>query len=112
LAAIIEKVSGQSFADFMADNIFKPVGMKNSAFYSKAVYEKIPVDVVGHDRMWRRSVAQNFLDGPLGDKGMYSTIHDLYLFDRAMRNNRLLKQSTLDSMYAAYNPMERGHFNY
>jgi len=34
--------------------------------YSKAVYDKIPVDVVGHDRgQWRYSVAQNFLDGPV-----------------------------------------------
>lgn len=112
LAAIIEKVSGQKYSEFMAKNIFMPLGMKNTAVYSKAEYDKIPVDVVGHDRTWRRSVAQNFLDGPVGDKGVYSTIHDLYLFDRAMRKNKLLKSQTLDSVYAAHNPMQRGHFNY
>ncbi len=112
LAAIIEKVSGQKYSQFMADNIFKPLGMKNTAVYSKAEYDKIPVDVVGHDRTWRRSVAQNFLDGPVGDKGIYSTIHDLYLFDRAMRKGKLLKAETMDSAYAAHNVMQRGHFNY
>lgn len=112
LAAIIEKVSGKKFSEFMAENIFKPLGMKNTAVYSKAEYDKIPVDVVGHDRTWRRSVAQNFLDGPVGDKGVYSTIHDLYLFDRAMRKSKLLKTQTMDSIYAAHNPMQRGHFNY
>ena len=112
LAAIIEKISGQKYSEFMAENIFKPLGMKNTAVYSKAEYDKIPVDVVGHDRTWRRSVAQNFLDGPVGDKGVYSTIHDLYLFDRAMRKGKLLKTQTMDSVYAAHNPMERGHFNY
>ncbi len=112
LAAIIEKVSGQRYSQFMAENVFKPAGLKNTAVYSKAEYEKIPVDVVGHDRIWRRSVAQNFLDGPVGDKGIYSTIHDLFLFDRAMRNGRLLKKSSLDSMYAPRNEMQKGHFNY
>ena len=112
LAAIIEKVSGRKYSKFMEENIFKPLGMKNTAVYSKAEYDKIPVDVVGHDRTWRRSVAQNFLDGPVGDKGVYSTIHDLYLFDRAMRKGELLKSSTMDSVYAPHNEMQKGHFNY
>ena len=112
LAAIVEKVTGKPFATFMKERVFKPAGMKNTAVYSKAVYDKIPVDVVGHDRIWRRSVAQNFLDGPVGDKGIYSTIHDLFLFDRAMRENRLIKRQTQDSAYAPHNVMERGHFNY
>ncbi|MDP2413940.1 serine hydrolase [Daejeonella sp.] len=112
LAAIIEKVSGQKYSQFMAENIFKPLGMKNTAVYSKAEFDKIPVDVVGHDRNWRRSVAQNFLDGPVGDKGIYSTIHDLYLFDRAMRKAKLLKPETMDSVYSPHNVMQRGHFNY
>lgn len=112
LAAIIEKVSGQKYSQFMKENIFVPLGMKQTAVYSKAEYDKIPVDVVGHDRNWRRSVAQNFLDGPVGDKGIYSTIHDLYLFDRAMRKGQLLEGSTMDSIYAPRNEMQKGHFNY
>src|SRR5690606_30519254 len=50
LASVIEKVSGQDFAVFMQENIFKPLGMKNTAVYSKAVYDKIPTEVIGHDR--------------------------------------------------------------
>jgi len=112
LAAIIEKISGQKYSKYMAEKVFKPAGLKNTAVYSKAEYDKIPVDVVGHDRTWRRSVAQNFLDGPVGDKGVYSTIHDLFLFDRALRSGRLLKKASLDSMYKPYNEMQKGHFNY
>ncbi len=112
LAAIIEKVTGQKYSQYMAENVFKPAGLKHTAVYSRAEYEKIPVDVIGHDRTWRRSVVQNFLDGPVGDKGVYSTIHDLFLFDRALRNGKLLKQASLDSMYASRNDMQKGHFNY
>jgi CubicO group peptidase (beta-lactamase class C family) len=113
LGSIIEKITGQSYADFMKSHIFIPAGMAHTAVYSKAVYEKIPVDVVGHDRgQWRYSVAQNFLDGPVGDKGIYSTVGDLYLFDRALRDGRLLKQATMDSAYVPRNPMLHGHFSY
>ncbi|NCD69439.1 serine hydrolase domain-containing protein [Mucilaginibacter agri] len=113
LGSIVEKVSGMPYAQFMKENIFKPAGMMHTDVYSKATYDKIPVDVVGHDRnSWKYSVAQNFLDGPVGDKGIYSTVKDLYLFDRAMRDNRLISKATQDSAYTPRNPMVRGHFNY
>jgi CubicO group peptidase (beta-lactamase class C family) len=113
LGAIIEKVTGMSYADYMKENIFKPAGMTHTAVYSKAVYDKIPVDVVGHDRnSWKYSVAQNFLDGPVGDKGIYSTVADLYVFDQALKAGKLIKPATQDSAYTAHNPMIRGHFSY
>ena len=112
LGAIIEKVTGKTYADYMMEHIFKPAGLKNTHVYSTTVYKKIPVDVVGHDRTWRYSVVQNFLDGPVGDKGIYSTIHDLLLFDKYLKNGRLLKQSSLDSAYVGRNTPVNGHFNY
>jgi CubicO group peptidase (beta-lactamase class C family) len=113
LGSIIEKVTGMPYAQYMKENVFNPAGMSHTAVYSKATYDKIPVDVVGHDRgQWRYSVVQNFLDGPVGDKGVYSTVGDLYLFDYALRKGILLKQSTLDSAYVPRNPMLHGHFSY
>jgi CubicO group peptidase (beta-lactamase class C family) len=113
LGAIIEKVTGKTYADYMMENVFKPAGMLHTAVYSKAVYDKIPVDVVGHDRnSWRYSVAQNYLDGPVGDKGIYSTVGDLYIFDQALRAGKLIKPATQDSAYTPHNPMIRGHFSY
>lgn len=112
LASIIEKVTGKPYADYMQDFVFKPAGMKNTHVYSTTVYKKIPVDVVGHDRTWRYSVVQNFLDGPVGDKGIYSTIHDLVLYDNALRKGRLLSQKSLDSAYTGRNKPVNGHFNY
>lgn len=113
LAAIVEKVSGMKFSQFMKENIFEPAGMKNSAVYSKAEYDKIPVKVIGHDRgTWRYSVVQNFLDGPVGDKGIYSTVRDLYLFDRALKKGKLVSKPLLDSAYTGHNDPIRSHFNY
>jgi len=112
LAAIVEKVTGQDFDIYMQENIFKPAGMLNTAIYTTAKYEKIPVDVVGHDRVWRRSVRPDFLDGVTGDKGVYSTVEDLFLFDRALRNGRLLNQQTLDSAYTPHSPLRNSYFGY
>jgi CubicO group peptidase (beta-lactamase class C family) len=112
LAAIIEKVTGKTYADYMMENVFKPAGMKHTHVYSTTVYPKIPVDVVGHDRTWRYSVVQNFLDGPVGDKGIYSTLHDLVLYDKSLKNGRLLKKQSLDSAYKGHNKAINGHFNY
>ncbi len=113
LGSIIEKVSGMSYADYVKQNIFIPAGMKNTAVYSKAVYEKIPTNVLGHDRnSWKYSVAPNFLDGPVGAYGVYSTVGDLFVFDRALRAGKLLKPATQDSAYTDRNPMLHGHFNY
>ncbi len=112
LAAIVEKVTKQRFSQYMMEHIFKPAGMKNTHVYSTNEYEKIPVDVVGHDRTWRYSVVQNFLDGPVGDKGIYSTLHDLVLYDKYLKNGRLLNKSSLDSAYKGRNKPVNGHFNY
>jgi CubicO group peptidase (beta-lactamase class C family) len=112
LAAIIEKVTGKPYADYMMVNVFKPAGLKNTHVYSTTVYPKIPVDVVGHDRTWRYSVVQNFLDGPVGDKGIYSTLHDLVLYDKYLKNGRLLTKKSLDSAYTGRNKPVNGHFNY
>lgn len=112
LASIVEKISGQDFGVFMKERIFKPAGMKNTAVLSTAVYEKIPTNVVGHDKVWRRSVVQDYLDGPVGDKGIYSTVQDLFLFDIALKEGRLINQSLLDSAYVPRSEAKRSLFSY
>ncbi len=112
LGAIIEKVTNQSYAEWMKENVFNLAGMTNTAALSKAIYEKIPTDVIGHDKVWRRSVVQNFQDGPLGDKGIYSTVRDLYKLDLALNEGRLLKKETLDSAYVDRAKSKNGIFGY
>lgn len=113
LASIIEKVSGKSYTSFMQDEIFRPLGMNNTIIYSKAKDKKVPTKVWGYDRVWRRSVVPNYLDGVVGDKGAYSTVRDLYVFDQALNEGLLLKKSTLALAYHAYSESKRHkHFNY
>lgn len=112
LGAIVEKISGQDFDSYLQENVFQPSGMKNSAALSRVKYDKIPTDVIGHDKVWRRSVVQDYLDGPVGDKGVYSTVQDMYLFDRALKEGRLLSSNLLDSAYMPHSDAKKGAFSY
>ena len=99
LASVVERVSGQHFEDFMRERIFEPCGMTHSYIYSMrndtAVSLFMPVDVHGHD-MYRRGPvkAQNdYLNGVMGDKIMFSTVEDLYKYSLALDGNTLLPDS-------------------
>lgn len=112
LASIVSKVSGQDFPSYMQEHVFKPAGMKNTAALPKIGREKVPVNVIGHDKVWRRSVVQDFLDGTIGDKGIYSTVQDLYLLDLALREGRILSKAMQDSAYVPRSDARRGLFSY
>lgn len=113
LAAIVEKVTGQDFATYMKEAIFDPAGMKNTAVLSTVAFPKIPTNVIGHDKVWRRSVVQNYLDGPVGDKGIYSTVQDLFLLDLAIKDGRILDKALLDSAYVPRSEVKRNNiFSY
>lgn len=112
LASIVSKVSGQDFPTYMHEHIFKPAGMKNTAAMPKIGREKVPTNVIGHDKVWRRSVVQDFLDGTIGDKGIYSTVQDLYLLDIALREGRILSKTMQDSAYVPRSDARRGLFSY
>lgn len=110
LAAIVEKVSGKSFKDFMEKEIFKPYGMKHTHVLDiNNLGDFYYVD--GHDR-WGAKVRHDYLDGATGDKGIYSNVEDLYKWDRILHSNKFLSDSTLDSMYFPGSRTLAGPFNY
>ena len=99
LASIVEKVSGQHFEDFMREQVFLPLGMEHSYIYSLRDVDRIKTyvdtDVQGHDmlRKGARRAQDDYLNGVLGDKGMYSTVEDLYRFRVAIDYGLFLPDS-------------------
>ena len=113
LGAIIEKVSRMSYSTFMRKNIFQPAGMYNTQVYTTYENRKFPNNVaIGHDRSWRFSVSPNYLDGTCGDKGIYSTLDDMFLFDLALKKGILLKKETLALAYKPQVSIEHIYFSY
>ena len=111
LASIIEKVSGMSYKDFMAVNIFQPLGMNHTFIYnSRRTTNKFPdnyaLGFVYSDSLKRYILPDElpafdmvyYLDGIVGDGCVNSTIGDLFKWDRALNSNRLVSKASLDEM--------------
>ncbi len=98
LGAIIEKVSGTSYFDYVERHIFQPAGMHGTGFFETDRPE--PNVAVGYthmdprgeqsDELYKNIYLEPAQGGPWGKS--YSTVHELYLFFEAMFENRLLPE--------------------
>ena len=118
LASVVERASGQHFEDFMRERIFEPCGMTHSYIYSMrddtAVSLYMPVEVHGHDVYRSGPVkAQNdYLNGVMGDKIMFSTVEDLYKYNQALDQALLLPDSLQREAFMPGSPKWKNDENY
>ena len=118
LGSVVERVSRQHFEDFMRENIFEPLGMTHSYIYSMrndtVVSLYMPVDAHGHDLFKKGPVkAQNdYLNGVMGDKIMFSTVEDLWIFNQALDARVLLPDSLQAEAFKPGSPHWKNDENY
>ncbi len=98
LALIVEAVSEMSFEAFVKLNIFLPLNMSTSLIYNKSVYPDNFNQVVGYSG--GRRVAENtYLNGVVGDKGVYASALDLFKLDQALYDSSFISQATLEEAF-------------
>ncbi|MDO9553515.1 MULTISPECIES: serine hydrolase domain-containing protein [Rhodonellum] len=104
LASIVERASGRPFATFLEENIFGPLEMTNTFTFR----EDLPSEnvAIGHTRN-KRKRSPDYLDFVLGDKGMYSTVEDLYKWDQALYSNKLVKWNILEEALTGFDQSEK-----
>ena len=103
LALIVERASGQRYADFLRERLFRPLGMDHTVAYEAGVSE------VAH-RAWGYSfdngrwlrTDQSTTSAVLGDGGIYSSIDDLAKWDAALYDGRLLKAASLQQAFTPF----------
>jgi CubicO group peptidase (beta-lactamase class C family) len=102
LGAIIEKVSGQSYADFVEKNIFAPLGM-NQSFYDNT-QRIIPRRAAGYSRNAGKFVNAEYLSmsHPHAAGSLMSTVDDLAKWDAALYTEKLVKQESLKKAWTAF----------
>ena len=108
LALIIEKVSGKSYAAFMDQTFFSPIGMSNTYVFDINKTEK----VLPSFKYNNRKEPMMFLDAIYGDKNIYSTTRDLLKWDIALSSGKLFKQETLNEAFRGYSYERKGVKNY
>ncbi|MFH1831675.1 MAG: serine hydrolase [bacterium] len=102
LTYIIEKVSGKKYETFLKENIFDPIGMKNTGCDQfKAIIKN---RASGYTRDGDLLVNADYIDMsfPAGAGVLYSKLEDLFLWNQALNSEKLLSQKSRDAMFTPH----------
>ena len=102
LGAIIEKTSGKTYEDFVADNIFKPLGMKGSCYGNTDPV--IPRRVPGYQAAKGGFVNAPYLSmtQPYAAGSLLSTVDDLAIWSDAVFAGKLVRREWLSKAFTPY----------
>lgn len=107
LALIVEKITGEYFPDYMKRTLFTPLGMNDTYIFSiRDTAHYIPTWSVS------RPFPMDQYDCTYGDKNVYSTVRDLFAWDKALYQHTFLKKSTLDMAFTPMSNEHRSKHNY
>jgi CubicO group peptidase (beta-lactamase class C family) len=98
LGYLIEKISQQSYSQFVQENIFTPLGMKDSGYDSNSAV--IPHRASGYVPGERGVTNAGYIDMsiPLSAGGLYSTTEDLLRWEQGLMGGKLLAPASLQKM--------------
>jgi CubicO group peptidase (beta-lactamase class C family) len=109
LGEVVEEVSGRSLKDYLADNVFEPLGMTRTTFTptERDRADLVPVHVKGEDGTWAASEIDWSADPQwwAGGHGLYATPQDYLRFQQALLNGGELEGATIlrqDTVEAAF----------
>jgi CubicO group peptidase (beta-lactamase class C family) len=109
LAFIIEKVSGESYATYLAHHIFEPLKMTHSGFATMAAI--VPQMAEGYT--WEDGSLRHreYFDRSMeaGAGGIYTTAGDLLRWNKALDAPGLLSAHALELMFTAHPPGNYGY---
>jgi len=102
LGAIIEKVSGRPYEECLRENILIPLGMNDTGYDHAATVLKGRAS--GYDFADDRMVNAPYIDMsvPFAAGALYSTVDDLYKWDRALSTDRLVPRAVLDRIFTPF----------
>jgi CubicO group peptidase (beta-lactamase class C family) len=103
LGMMIRKVTGQFYGDFLADRIFKPLGMTSTRIISEE--DIIPNRASGYRLVKGELKNQEWVSptfNSTADGAIYFNVLDLARWDAALYTEKLLKKSSLDRMWTRF----------
>ena len=98
---LVQKVSGQSLNDFLKHHFFDPIGMLNTGMHTSDL--KLTNEAKGYNKSDKYEPALDWDMSWAGGAGaLYSTVGDLYKWNEAIFNGKVLNRQSLD---AAFTPV-------
>ena len=115
LGLIVEQVSRKPFHDFMASEIFRPLGMEHSVLYQRGLNE-ISNRAYGHAKQgdkWIRS-DQSLTSAVRGDGGVYTSLQDYRKWLAGIDDQKLLSKESYEAMFSPQVKTDRdgSHYGY
>ena len=111
LAYIIEKVTGKTYKDFMKESVFNPLQMTHTFVYQKEKGKRNTAEVIGYIRQ-RRKADDTYLNGVVGDKGIYSSVEDLFKWSKVIDNGKFVSDSLMKKAFTPQHKDLRIYDNY
>jgi len=95
LARIIERVSGQSFENYMKAAVFTPLGMDQTRVWNQLAADEFPARAIGFKSNAKviKPVELTHLDGVAGDGGVFSSLNDLENWAQFWTDDRLISDA-------------------
>jgi len=102
LGYIIEKITGKSYADYIRDNFFTPLGMNSTCYGSDTRIIKNRAS--GYQQGGDGSVNSDFcsMTQPYSAGAIMSTTGDLFKWHQALHAGKLVKKETLEKAFTEY----------
>ncbi len=129
LGEIVRRVSGMSLDQYVQENLFKPLGMRDTMYNPAANMQS---RIAPTERCWKKfrpcggpdgtmlrglvhdPAARRMGDGP-GHAGLFSTVDDLAVFCRmllrggAFGQTRIMSPATINTMISPSTPLDQGY---
>jgi len=102
LGAIIEKASGKNYADFLQENIFTPLRMKETGYDDPL--RIITHRAAGYQKQAGKVINASYMDMtvPYAAGSLYSTTGDLLIWDQALYTEKLVSKKSLDEIFTPW----------
>lgn len=97
LAAIVEKVTGDSFGNYLNSQIFTPLGMQNTYLVTDTTIAATKNRTDGHQ--YGRRLEKDYYDEVVGDKGLFSTTLDIYRFYNGLTKGLVIEKKLLNEAF-------------
>jgi CubicO group peptidase (beta-lactamase class C family) len=99
LGAIVEAVTGQTYATALRERILGPLQMDDTGCETEG--EVLQKRATGYEFLLgkRRLAPHTDMGNHLASDGLYSTVHDLWKWDQALRSRRLLTGMLAQRMF-------------
>lgn len=112
LGYIIEKVTGKPYEQVLQERILDPLNMKDTGYDHHATILKNRAS--GYEKNGDGYVNAPYLDMslPYAAGSLYSTVEDLYKWDRALYDNKLLSEESKKLMFSPYVKDGDGYYAY